>query len=141
MAKPPSMTAAVTRALKAADPAPQDVGAVALVKLYAHRMDEADRLAEEARLTFEALDPDDRDAHRRLSALARRVEAHAVAKDLGPALLSALGELGLTLRGRRVMTRGGGDEPRAGARSTLDELRARRATRANRAAAVDAASS
>jgi hypothetical protein len=59
---------------------------------------------------------------------------HTVASDLGPKYLAALAALGLTPASRAVKGGASNDsEP-----SPLDELRERRRTRAQRAAAVDA---
>lgn len=137
--KPPSMRYAVDRALKAATLKPQDAGAAALARLYATRLDEAAALAEEAELVAGLLDPDDQDGRRRLSALARRVNAQTVAGELGPKLEAVLTALGMTVKGRAAGTarqEEGGSEPARD--SKTDELKARRAARASAAASVDA---
>ncbi|WP_166388278.1 terminase small subunit [Catellatospora methionotrophica] len=67
------------------------------------------------------------------------IDAEAPLDKFGPLLLKALEALAMTPRSRLTTDKGGAtndDQP-----SPLDELRARRRTRAHRAAAVDATAS
>ena len=59
-------------------------------------------------------------------------------KDFGPKLLTVLETLGATPRARAALSKGGPSGVNFGA-STIDDLRARRATRARRAAGMDTA--
>lgn len=102
----------LAEALKSAAIPATDEAAVQLARRYAQLLDEARGGLNEAK----------------------------VFADLGPKYLATLTALGLTLAGRGVKKETTPDEPGAGA-SPLDELRARRATRADRAKAVDAPAS
>lgn len=122
------MATAVAKSIREGQTAPADAGAVALIKRYAELMDQAAELADEAG----AIDPEDMDQARRLDRLSAKVSAQQVAIDLGPRLLAALTSLGLTLAGRTTTAKTDKGVPSASAiRSPVDELRARRAARAN----------
>ena len=101
----PSVARALATALKSAPIAPADAAAVALAKVYAGALDDAD-------------DSED---------LARA----------GRLLLPVLNALGMTPSARGAITKGASSED-APVTSRLDELRARRRSRADRAATVDA---
>jgi hypothetical protein len=135
-----SITRALSAALRAAEADKRDVGAVALAKQYAALIDDASVLAKYDKpldgLRY-ALDVLDRleplvgaDAHEDLKKITDALAAHSVASDLGPKLLATLTQLGMTPAGRGV--RG---DARATVAKGLDELRARRASRAERARA------
>lgn len=138
MKKAPAMRFAVDTALTSAKVAPEDKGAVALARLYATRLDEAEALAEEAARQIEHLDAADEWGRQRLSALSRRVSAQQAAVDLGPRLEAVLTALGMTLRGRVARTTGRGGETDVKPASAFDELKARRAARQSGAATLDA---
>jgi hypothetical protein len=138
----PSVVNALKRALTAAKPAPQDVGTVALAKHYAAAIEEAAALADEAAL----IEPETEDQAKRLAALSRRVEAQTVLGELGPKLLAALVELGMTPKARSAVAGSkGGGQGDGGKRSALDRLRddelARQRARKHGAADLDSSSS
>src|SRR6266545_371031 len=76
-------------------------------------------------------------AERYAAALDSAEDPEAALEKLGPKLLACLAELGMTPKARYAVVKGG---PADGStrRSALDELRAKRAARANRAPTVDA---
>jgi hypothetical protein len=135
-----SITRALSAALRAAEADKRDVGAVALAKQYAALIDDASVLAkydkplDGLRYALDVLGRMDplvgADAHEDLKKIADALAAHSVASDLGPKLLATLTQLGMTPAGRGV--RG---DARATVAKGLDELRARRASRAERARA------
>ncbi|TDP97655.1 terminase small subunit [Labedaea rhizosphaerae] len=130
----PSVANAVQKGLTAAkisQSAPTDAGLVALAKRYAAVIEEAQVWADEAAL----IEPEDDDQWQRIERLRKRVDAVTVLADLGPKLLAALVELGLTPRVRAAAGRGGGGAGDSGGPGKYDELKGRRATRAQRAGA------
>jgi hypothetical protein len=137
------MSLAVATAVKSATIDRKHAGAVALAKRYAALIDEAapaakyrkplERLARAVALYH---DEDDEQVAEAFETIRTALSEHSVASDLGPKLLAALAALGLTIGAKGGAATDGGATPRA---SVRDELRARRATRANRAASVDAA--
>ena len=137
MTKPDTLLPEVEAALAAAALGPRDGAAAALCRRYAQLIDHAASLAAEAEVLWENADPDDTDTRRALAKIRLAVSSQNVASDLGPKLLAGLTALGCTLAGR-------GDKGKETqrdvdpARLALDELRSRRAQRADRAAAVDA---
>lgn len=121
--KPPSTTRALQAALRAARPAPGDAAAVALAKRYAALIDRAEELAEE----LSGLHAEDDDQAKVLAALKAKVDAQAVASDLGPKLLGALTALKLTPAARAAVA-AGEVTANAGANPVL-KFRARAAVR------------
>lgn len=106
------MSRAVTAALKDAITLPRDAAAIQLVRNYARLIDAAKGTERE----------------------------DAVHGDLGPKLLAALQALGMTLSGRSTRAPGGVESGAKPGVRKVDELRARRADRARRAASVDSPS-
>lgn len=100
--RPPSITRALTAALKAAGQDPTDGAAVALARRYAAHLDRAEQLAEE----LAGLRAEDDDQAKVLAALRARVDALTVAGDLGPKLLAALTALKLTPAARSAVVAG-----------------------------------
>ena len=126
--RPPSLARALTTALRSAPPAPRDAAAVALAKRYAGLIDEAAALAD----ALAKVRPEDESDVRQLASLRARVDAHAVASDLGPKLLAALAALALTTSARAGTAKGGdGGDVRSAADDALARLRAKRATRSD----------
>jgi len=135
-----SLTRAVNVALRAAKPDKRDDAAVALAQSYAALIDNASVLAkydkplDGLREAIGLLEHHDAgagaDAHEDLKKITDALAAHSVASDLGPKLLAALAQLGLTPAGRGA--KGGASVAVA---KSVDELRARRASRAQRARA------
>lgn len=125
---------ALTVALKDAQVLPRDAAAVAMLKRYARHLDEAQALADAADL----IEPETDSQIRQLQRLRLKVDAQAVAAEIGPKFEKLLTALGMTLAGRAATptkeTPGG---PVPGA-AEFDELQARRADRQRAAAAVDA---
>jgi len=123
------MAQAVADALDAATGDDRDGAAAALATRYAELIDEAQRVADRLDEVAAELDGTDDPLYDVVHRLRAKVDAQAVASDLGPKLLAALTALGLTVAGRQGVTKGGasGGTGRADARrSALDELRARR---------------
>lgn len=132
-----TMIRAVSTSLKTLDDQSRDAGAVALCRRYAMVIDNATlptKLKKLLSTVAAGLDPDDEEANEALEKVAAVLTEHSVASDIGPKLLAALTALGLTPAGRGGAKDGGGNEP---ARTSLDELRERRA-RKSRAANLDA---
>jgi hypothetical protein len=144
MPRSPGLGRAVAEALKTAPTLPRDAAAVALARRYAALIDEAAPRAAYrkvlATLARVVAASDDEDAPEALEKVREALAEHSVASDLGPKLLAVLTSLGMTIAGRSARLARGGDPsvPALGA-SRLDELKARRASRADRAAAVDPA--
>jgi hypothetical protein len=92
----------VAAALRAAPPQPRDAGPVALAKLYARLLDEADELHAAAVAVLAGLDRDDVHGRAHVQKLADALDARQAAADIGPKLLAALQALNLTpaARGR-----------------------------------------
>jgi len=130
------MTRAVAAALRAGKPEHLDAGAVQLAREYAGLIDNATVLAkyrkslDGLRAALDLLGPLDRiDAFEHFDKIADALSEHSVASDLGPKLLAALTALGLTPAGRGAK----GGQNGAPTTNPLDELKARRATRTERA--------
>lgn len=122
--RPPSITRALTAALKAAQGGPADAAAVALARRYAALIDRAEHLAEE----LAGLRAEDDDQAKQLAALKARVDAQTVASDLGPKLLAALTALKLTPSARAAIAAGEvkpGDRPAANPVARLRAVHAR----------------
>ncbi len=131
------MTRAVGSALRAANVDRQDAATEALARRYAALIDNAAPAAkyvkhlDALRRALVMLELEERsDALDHFDRLAEALSAHSVASDLGPKLLAALTALGMTPAARRAVM-GGQSAPTT--RTGVDELRARRATRAERA--------
>jgi hypothetical protein len=130
------ITRAVGSAIRAAKPEKLDAGTVQLARRYAELMDNAAPLAKyvkhldglRAALTELGVDDETRE---HFDKIAEALSAHSVASDLGPKLLAALIALGMTPTARRAAMGGQNGAPTPG---PGDELRKRRATRAERAA-------
>ena len=128
------MSRAVAAALRQAKPEKLDAGAVQLAREYAALIDNATVSAkyrkplEFVRHAIEWAD-DNRDALEAFDKIADALAEHSVASDLGPKLLATLTALGLTPAGRG--TKGG--QNGVPVANPLDELKARRASRAERA--------
>lgn len=135
MARRPSMTRAVQQALRAVTLRPEDAAAQALALRYARDIDEAQLVAAQLTKVLREVAALDVDVHDRLLPLATRIEDTTVLASLGPKLLAALAELGMTPKARAAVIGKGapGDGP---GRSALDAARERRA-RQRHAAAVD----
>lgn len=132
-----TMRARVRAALDAQKPADRDVAAAELALNYARLMDAAAPRARYATALrwLEGLDIESEDGERARDVIRAALAEHSVASDLGPKLLAALTELGLTPRARADVAKGGNDgKPAAGA---LDQLALRRAGR-GRPTGVDA---
>jgi len=127
----PSILNALNSALRAAPAADQDAATVALAKRYALELDDAavvSRAVLKALEKLRKLDGMDPELHYELTALASRIEEAHVAALVGPKLLATFEQLQLTPKARAGVLQGGGVH--AGGKSKLDELRARRANRA-----------
>jgi hypothetical protein len=131
-----TLTRALGTALTAAEHEQRDAGTVALARRYAALIDAAAVAAKYRRsleavrsalLASESLEAEDALEH--FNKLADALAEHSVASDLGPKLLAALTSLGLTPAGRGVK----GVANAGTVASALDELKARRASRAERA--------
>lgn len=121
----------------------RDRGAAALARNYARLIDEAAPSATYAKhllavrealdvMRIEGVRVVGYDVDKAYDAILMALSDHSVASDLGPKLLAVLTSLGLTLAGR-VGKEGGKSDDSGGTGSATDELRARRATRAERA--------
>jgi hypothetical protein len=133
------MVRALGSALTAAGAEKMDAGTVALARQYAELIDNAQPLAKYTKhldglraavAELEQLDPLAVDAREHLDKIADAISAHSVASDLGPKLLAALIALGMTPTARRAVIGGQNAVTRTGG---VDELRSRRASRAERA--------
>jgi hypothetical protein len=130
------MTRAVAAALRQAKPEKLDAGAVQLAREYAALIDNA-AVAAKYRAPLMAIrraidcaeEYDNRDALEAFNKISDALAEHSVASDLGPKLLATLTSLGLTPAGRGAK----GGQNGAPAANPLDELKARRASRAERA--------
>lgn len=131
--KPPSVTRALAASLKVAGTRPADAGAVSLARQYAAAIDHASVLAGIAQELLEEAAGDD-DLTRRVAVLAQQVEVQVVLRDLGPRLLACLVELKMTTK---AATGGGTGDSLGATVDALDELRARRSSREDRAADLD----
>lgn len=126
------MARAVSAALRAAtDKQARDGGAVALAKRYAALIDEATVQAKYAdplkvlrRAVNECSDPH---AGKALDRVEQALAAHSVASDLGPKLLEALKQMGMTVAGRPAAKEGGA--PGAAVAAAIDEFTERRQRR------------
>lgn len=137
---PSSLADVVARALRSVPTRPDDGAAVALAQRYAAAIDDAVAVAAALVEVDHQVDPADVDTRKRIAALAARVDVQAVLAELGPKLLTVLGELGMTPRARAAVAgKGGGGA--GGRRSALDRIRTEHAARVDRTAAVDAAAS
>ena len=105
---------------------------MAVVESQPGRLETAVRAALDAHHT----QPADAGAVELALTYARAIDVEDDLAKLGPPLLATLAALGLTPAARAALAKGASGEP---ATNPLDELRARRAARADRAAAVDTA--
>ena len=103
MTRSPSLSRSVASALGDAQFLTRDGAAVALVKRYAALIEDAEAVA----LELDGLKAEDEPAAATLGRLRAKVEAQAVASDLGPKLLAALTSLGMTPQARAATTKGG----------------------------------
>lgn len=133
------MSRAVGSAIRSTKIDPKDAGAIALVKRYAELIDNAAPAAKyrkALRLLGRAAalyaDEDAEQVAEAFETVQVALAEHTVASDLGPKLLAALTALGLTVGAKGGATTDG----RPASASVKDELKARRATRADRAAAL-----
>lgn len=125
----PKLGRAVASALRDAQTLPRDAAAVSLVKRYAALIDRAEELAE----ALDGVRAEDEVEARLLAALRVKVEAQAVASDLGPKLLAALAALGMTPAARSAVSKGGAPDVRSSAADdALARLRAKRGAGSNR---------
>lgn len=126
-ARSPSITRALTAALREAKLGKQDTAAVALAKRLAMLIDRAEQVAED--LDAVRVDPDDETMIELIRRVRAKVDAQAVASDLGPKLLAVLAALGLTPAARSAVAKGGGtgESRRDPAAVALAQLRADRA--------------
>jgi hypothetical protein len=130
------MTRAVAAALREAKPEKLDAGAVQLARKYAGLIDNA-AVAAKYRKPLEAVRSallgahtlEAEDAIDSFNKIADALAEHSVASDLGPKLLATLTSLGLTPAGRGAK----GGQNGVPVANPLDELKARRASRAERA--------
>lgn len=139
MAAGRAIGAALEKALRGVQTRPEDAAAVELARRYAADLDEAAVVAATLAKTLRELLSVSPDLHDRLLTLAVRIEDTAVLASLGPKLLAALEQLGMTPRARAAVAGRGGD-PRDGSprRAALNKLREQH-PRVNGAAAVDPA--
>jgi hypothetical protein len=146
VARSPSLSRSVASAIRSAKNDPKDAAARALAQRYAALIDEAAPAAK-YRKALDRLAPAvafyaDEDADQVVDAfntVRTALAEHSVASDLGPKLLAALHALGLTLAARGATKEASGGKPADSAEDEIARQRARRATRKDRAAAVDAA--
>lgn len=131
------MTRAVGSALRAANVDRQDAATEALARRYAALIDDAQPAAkyvkhlDALRRALVVLELEDRtEVLDHFDKIAEALSAHSVASDLGPKLLAALTALGMTPASRRAVM---GGQNAAPTRTGVDELRARRANRVERA--------
>lgn len=129
---------ATRRAIRQVDLDPRDVAAAELALEYARQIDAAHQVRASLVKVLREVEELDVDVHDRLLPLATRIEQVHVVGLLGPKLLGALVELGLSPRTRASLMRGA---QRGSRRSPLDEIRARRAARQHDTAPVDPAPS
>lgn len=116
----PSLTAAVTTALRDSEHLPRDGAAVALARRYAALIERAEAIAG----ALDDLEFVDDDQARILAGLRAKVDAQAVAADLGPKLLAVLDKLGMTPGSRTGTTTGKAADDRP---DPLADIRAWRA--------------
>jgi len=119
----PSLTRAVSAAIREAQLGPVDSGAAALARRYAALIEDAERISRE----LAEIQAEDDGQRQVLAGLRAAVHAQTVAADLGPKLLAALAALGLTPAARAAGKGGGaGGSAAGGGRDVLAELRAKR---------------
>ncbi len=118
----PSITRALSGSLRDTQFLERDRGAVALARRYAALIEDAAGVAEE----LERLRPEDETTAAAVARLKARVDAQAVASDLGPKLLAALTALGMTPASRAANTKGGTPDVGNPAGDALARLRAAR---------------
>lgn len=140
------LTPALEEALQALEIRPEDGATVALVRRYAADLDEANVVAASLAKALRQLRREvDDELYDRLAALATRIEDTTVLGLLGPKLLAALTELGMTPRARAALAGKGGAQHGADSAAHGDDckclpcLRRRRGARSDGAAAVDPA--
>ncbi|TAJ21849.1 MAG: hypothetical protein EPO65_00685 [Dehalococcoidia bacterium] len=137
----PSVLTALQSALRAQPAGAQDAATVALAKRYALELDDADVISTAATKALRQLakaDVED-DLFEKFEALAARIEQVHVAATIGPKLLAALEQLGLTPKARNaILATPGGGGGNDGGPSPLGHLRA---LGSNRAPAVDSSAS
>lgn len=126
-------------------------GSVALARRYAGLLDRAvpagryrkplallAKVVESYRNTVRLTPVDERALDDMLHTITDALGEHSVASDLGPKLLAVLTALNLTLAGTGKGTDGNAGAAGIPGAGAMDELTARRATRTDRAKAVDA---
>ena len=118
----PSITRALAGSLRDTTFMERDRGAVALARRYAFLIEDAAAVAVE----LERVRPEDETTAQVLARLRARVDAMAVASDLGPKLLAALTSLGMTPAARAANTKGGTPDVGNPAGDALARLRATR---------------
>lgn len=122
--KPPAMTKAVAAALRDAEFLARDQGTVALAKRYAQLIDEAEEIA----AALDGVEPGGDYESNLLAKLKARVDAYAVASELGPKLLAALAALAMTPQSRAANGKGTVNKVASPAADALAALRERRAS-------------
>ena len=116
----PSLTAAVAAALRDAQLLPRDRAAAALARRYAALIERAEQIAAD----LDDLDFADDAQAAAIARLRAKVDAQAVAAQLGPKLLTVLAQLGMTPGSR---TGSATSQARDDGPGPLDEIRAWRA--------------
>lgn len=122
-ARSPSLSRAVTAALKDAQFLTRDGATVALVRRYATLIEDAEAVAQE----LADAQCDDESTAATVARLRAKVDAQTVASDLGPKLLAALAALGMTPAARASVTKGGTPGATTPQGDALSRLRAERA--------------
>ena len=121
----PSVTRALTVAIKATKPAPGDAALVVLAKHLARVLDDQAHLADVAGALYDdARERGDDDLADGVRMLQQKVEQRAVVSDIAPKLLAVLAALKMTPAARATVVEGGA--PTGGGPDALDELRQRR---------------
>lgn len=123
---------ALSTSLKAVQLRPEDQAARALAERYARDLDEAAVVSANLTKAMRDLLAIDPALHDRFLTLATRIEGTAVLAAIGPKLLAALEQLGMTPAARAAVTGKtgvGGGKSDGASRSKLDELRTRRERR------------
>lgn len=113
---------AVEETIRDLDPANSDTAAVQLARHYAEIVDRAESAVDDADRALREVDPEDVDTRKYLYRLRAKVDAQAVAAEIGPKLLAVLDSLGATPAARAKMK---GGAPTGGP-SQLDRMRAAR---------------
>lgn len=129
MSTPRLTRTAVEKALDALPPDARDTAAQQLARLYATLIDEASiasKYRESLRLIGDALPLDEPKVTTAFAKITDALARHSVASDLGPKLLAALVQLGLTPGARNVVGIGGGQGGSANGAEPFDELRNKR---------------